>query len=235
MRTLLLLISSTAVLSAAPIFQTTCSMQGAATVTGTSSCSVQVNPDYRSIGISTANAALMFMTASDPAQYSSLSLHLDAATSPYVKPLPYFSLGEGSASAEIQFETGLTTAGPLRPGYLQAVASINGWFDQNGRIDANVGIPGSTQFTGARSYLAFCATPASPRSCGFHSEPHYFPNPVPVNLGIPFTFVANAYLASYASDNPPDSAFLDASYQFRFFEADGSTAVATTETPEPSS
>lgn len=58
---------------------------------------------------------------------------------------------------------------------------------------------------------------------------------IPVMLGTPLTLVANGHLTNETRDREGTTAGqLETEFQFRFFEADGSTPVAVSEAPEPS-
>ena len=58
---------------------------------------------------------------------------------------------------------------------------------------------------------------------------------IPVVLGSPLTLVANGYLTNQTRDGEATTAGqLETEFQFRFFEADGSTPIAVSKAPEPS-
>ena len=110
-------------------------------------------------------------------------------------------------------------AGPSRPGYVELVTS------------GGVGHSGADDMGDAT--LSFC--PAGPQSC-IAADAHNFLNRVfATQIGGVFptlSYSGDVWAYGEASEGT-GGAGVDWSYQFRFFEADGSTPVAFSEAPEP--
>ena len=177
----------------------------------------------------TANAQVILNLAGNGANWSTLTTEQSGVA---IQGLPGPGQGSGPGTevhARINYSDLLTTAGPIRPGYLQLQfsGSVSYIYDGSGaittgivNINPNSSLP---QFT--------CEEYGGCTGNAFLQHNLL----IPFTLGKAFTIEASGYFDAYAYCNDGISGgSAESNYQFRFLEADGTTAVEVSQAPEPS-
>lgn len=185
-----------------------------------------------SSGLGTVQALgqVQLRLASNPASFSSL----DTLGSSLVQ---YSNLTNTSASTNvsIQYQASILTAGALRPGYLQITHTEIPNFFYNGEATLTTGFTLYPQFDPVNpiTLLSCDSRNGCSPGVGYYSNLHSL---IPVTLGSTLTLESLGVLSNQAGFVDGQSGgSLQVSFQFRFLEADGTTPVALTATPEPAS
>jgi hypothetical protein len=137
--------------------------------------------------------------------------------------------GNSSARLTIDFSETFLTPGPERPGFIEVKPS-GGAHGFEARTEGWFTLPDATN---GQSLKAGCIAQSAEAQCvntGYFE--HYRLFPVLLGTPLPITFRGLATAASSAQ-NTGGSATFNYEYTFRFFEADGVTPVAVTESAEP--
>jgi hypothetical protein len=225
---------ASAVLHSAPV-TVTCAAPLSSSVTSGSisaaSCTSLTNGYSYSGGGASATANVALQLAVNGADFSSLSTDQYA----YARQAPRQSADDlfGPAAASsilIGYSSTLSTGGPVRLGFLQIEAYGVGAGFNDGGASMTSGIlldPASPYQTEVTCYSnsGYC-TPG----IGYYT----YNSLIPVTLGTAFTVEANGGTTDWASAFDGSSGgSLRTQYNFRFLEADGSTAVQVSPAPEP--
>lgn len=180
---------------------------------------------------SNASVSINLQLAANPADFSLLNTaQTTSANFTLQSPIGGISV---SAATSIRFDEYLTTAGPVRPGYVIIQA-----FSPN-----TLAVDGS----GGQVVFNFPANSAGTEvGCSVQDGQECVPSNAtiaalhPLNaisLGVPVELTAQGSLTSSAYNFPTENTTFGGvygRYEFRFVEADGVTPVAVSETPEPS-
>jgi len=198
--------------------ETTCQPAQQAAFTTNNGCSVPMvppTPGHVGGGAVTATGSASFTLAPTAADWSTLQVYamtlaypLDASTRD--QPALFYTT---QASSQVTFSTVLTTTGPVRPGYVRIEAYDSG--SHAAGVDGNSGS------------LTFGSMVTGNNGTAYHT--------FSITLGESFNlqYVATAFAYGTFTDGPGYAA-TDYHAQFRFFEADDTTPVAVSESPEPS-
>ena len=207
---------------AAPLTHVECSLEGVGSSSGDTSCSVMSPFQLFS---TTSDVSFHFDLASDPADYSAMTFNHQGVAGAYTvnQGAQTQSFG-GSASSTLRFTTNLRTAGAVRPGYLQITGYSMGEPSYLVSPSFSYGIPGSPRFSAGQPFTVSNQEDVSGST-----------TPASIMLGTPFSLFADSSLAvmTDATAGYPNFGYLQADFEFRFFEADGVTPVQVSETPEP--
>ena len=206
---------------AAPMTHVECSLEGVGSSSGDTSCSVTSPFQFFS---TTSDVSFHLDLTSDPADYSVMTFNHQGVAGAYTvnrgAQTQYFG---GSASSTLSFTTNLRTAGEVRPGYLQITGYAMGEPSHLVSPSFSYGIPGSAQFSGGNSFTVSGQEDVSGST-----------TPASIMLGTPFSLFADSSLAvtTDSTTGYPNFGYVQADFEFRFFEADGVTPVQVSETPE---
>ncbi len=184
-----------------------------------------LNPD----GSRASASAQVYLSLSTTGGYNILSVNSAGSA---VFP----GLGGSSAVSQstTEFAEYLQSAGPVRAGYLEVLPNeFSGIGAGFGTDRFNVSISSGSSLYPPVLAGADNVTPTFPYS--LYNNPDGSPKLVPTLLGVPL-LLSGMTTASAAADFSDGSGAGRAivNYGFRFFEADGTTPVAVSETPEPS-
>jgi hypothetical protein len=170
--------------------------------------------------------------ASDPAKWSTLS------TAQYIQSVEGFStrshtvFGTGSsASMSINYNQAVWTSGPERVGYLQIRG--DNFMGAGSITEAGPGMGSGFALDASLRVISrvTCGSPGCSRGPGYYG---YYSR-IPVILGTPLTLVTNSYLINQARDGEASTGGqLNTEFQFRLFEADGTTPVGVGDAQESS-
>lgn len=172
-------------------------------------------------GGASASASVSLSLASNPADWSTLTTEQSSYVLEIPSTLPAGKLGEAKTVVNM-IET-LTTAGALRSGYVQFAGSATSdhFYDGRGAVSSGiVDIP-----------VAEIMCDDLDSTCSYEIAPYSL---IPVTLGTSLQIETDGYTNNQAGgDDGSSGGYLDTTYQFRFFEADGVTPVLVTALPEP--
>lgn len=228
------LIIGSSVLYSAPV-SVTCGAPLSSGVTSGSalaaSCTSFTNGASYSGGGASASANVVLELAANGADFSSLSTYQNAYAQQAPRPSTDVLFGAAAqTTTAVNYTSTLITSGPARSGYLQIEAYGYGTSFYDGGATMTSGIlldsasPYQTEVT-CYSNSGTC-TPGT----GYYSS-HWL---IPVTLGADFTIEANGGSTNWASGyDGLSGGSLTTVFKFRFLEADGVTAVAVSEAPEP--
>ena len=243
MKTLMLVIALAAgsILSADVVTSVNCTVGGlmnspGSTVTNSQSCSLQsvVQQPFGSAATASAAVNASFSLADNPNSYSSVSITQNASAGPGMDNNAHIIVANAGSQALVN-ET-LFTAGYVRPGFVQIIASASSQFVLR--------YSGATQILSLGNIYVDCTD-----ELFFADACTFFPNgdhnlggssQLPSGEEYPFT-LGQAFNLNYLGSTGASAYFSDAGsvtdssiqFQFRFFEADGATPVAVEATPEP--
>lgn len=238
--TLIIFLAAGSILSADVVTSTTCTVGGlnyssGPTVTDPHNCSLQsvVQQPFGSAAIATATVGAGFSLAGNSNNYSSLSVIQNASASPGFDNIGNLIGADAGSRASIN-ET-LVTAGDVRPGFVQIIASanINYYFLRDSSADQILSL--GNIYVDCENLLPFggyCIFfPNGDHNLGGSSQ-------LPSGTEYPF-ILGQSFNLNYSGDTGANTidgggaANSSMQFQFRFFEADGVTLVAVEATPEP--
>lgn len=229
-----LLTIGSAVLCGAPV-SVTCGAPLTSSITSNSdlsaACTSLSNGYSYGGGGANANASVTLQIAANAANFSSLSTY----QSTYAQQAPRQSQDDlfgpaAQTSIAVSYNATLSTGGTVRSGFLQIEGYGNGanFYDGGATMTSGiVPVSGSAYQTEITCYSnsSYC-TPG----VGYYMSNSL----IPVMLGTAFTLEANGGSSNWASGFDGSSGgSLSTTYNFRFLEADGVTAVAVSQAPEP--
>jgi hypothetical protein len=201
-------------------------------------CDSVSSADSCSTGNSSAAGRVTLALAADPSQWSTLTTYQGVSDDDYDSRPPVETTH--SSAVTVDWSQLLTTAGPIRDGFLQVQASARGGNPYNGEIRMDMGFDIS-QNAGDQPYGDFHGTWLSCSArFAFDCDPSNlyshlgYPS---VTLGTTMNLMADGTASSSAGLNEGMSrGDLTTTFQFRFVEADGVTPVAVelvSDAPEP--
>ncbi len=227
------LMIGSALLYSAPV-SVTCGAPLTSSVTSDSSlsatCTSFTNGHSYSGGGATASASVVLQLAANAANFSSLVTSQSANAQQAPRQSQDLFGAAAQTSIAINYSTTLVTGGPVRSGFLQIEAYGSGasFYDGGATMTSGI-VPAS-----GSAYQTEITCYANSSYCTPGTAYYLYNSLIPVTLGTAFTLEANGETTNWAAGFDGFSGgSLGTTYDFRFLEADGTTAVAVSQAPEP--
>jgi hypothetical protein len=205
----------------------TCRLNGSPDIVHDSACLIEEPTNH--LAAAAARGTVRTTLASNPADFTRIKAAMLAQAAYVVhNPVPPLT-GNSSALVTIEFSETFVTTGPERPGFIEVKPNGNA-SGIEARTEGRFTVPAATN---GQSISAGCSAQGPEGQC---TNPGYFEHyrlfPVLLGTSLPISFRGLAIATSNAQNGGGGATF-NYEYNFRFFEADGVTPVAVTETAEP--
>ncbi|MFL6465543.1 MAG: hypothetical protein ACJ73N_14180 [Bryobacteraceae bacterium] len=222
------LLAGLPLVSAAELTVTTrCLLNGSPDLVQPDSCLITEPTNHQPAAA--ALGSVRVAIASNPADFTTIRAAMTArAAYVFINPVPPLN-GNSAAYVNVDFSETFLTSGPSRAGFIEVMPTGNA-SAPDARLSARFTVPDATN---GQSISVGCTAQSSQGTCTsstYFSHFHLFP----VLLGSPLPITFRGVAAAGSSIQGGGTALFTYEYAFRFFESDGVTPVAVTESAEPS-
>lgn len=193
------------------------------------SCTSYANGYSYSGGGANATANVALQLAANGSDFSSLSTYQSVYARQAPRQTNSLFGAPAASSISVAYSSTLSTDGPVRAGYLQ----IQGYGFGSNIYDGGASMTSGIVLGGNSGYQTAVTCYSNSSYCS--PGTNYYGNTlIPVTLGTAFTIQANGGTTDFAANFDGSSGgSLTTMYNFRFLEADGTTPVLVSQTPEP--